>query len=237
MATVQAINQNGHFVTSITTPSITTTSANALSALACYTSTSNSGGTLSDSKTNTWTEVPTDSPQVTSSGHCAIRVYNAKNISGGASHTFTWTLSSADFPSMIVVESSGRDTTAPLNAHGGYAESGTGTSHSGATVTASASDDVLLMNCDDSGGAEVFTATSPFSIPTNGTNGDGTQYNVSHTQNDDNVSSGSITPQWTTSRAIVSAGLTITLKAASGGGFVPAWGVRATHGVIGAGVH
>jgi hypothetical protein len=89
-----------------TTSSVDTTTANLLVAVI---GDLNTGSTISDSKSNTWTNIFSSS----ASG-VGYALYYVKNASVGSGHTFTLT-ASGQFPALCVAAFSGADTTAPLD--------------------------------------------------------------------------------------------------------------------------
>jgi hypothetical protein len=212
MALVQAAKASGGGVTSLTTGAITTTSANAV----CMSSGSFSATswTPSDSKTNSWTEVPTNSPQSTASGD-KLKVWTAKNISGGASHTFTVTISPSDSFQIIVHEYSGRDTTSLIRNSNGASSMSSGTTHTGPSVTASAGDDIAAFASDDDNN-QIFTGTGSYTVPTNGDNPNGNSYSAGLSLHQDNVSAGNYTPTWSATAASTP-GIVVLALAVAGG--------------------
>jgi hypothetical protein len=216
MARVQAVSVNAPAgtQTTLTTAGITTTTGNTL---VMYSGSFHATAwTPSDSNSNTWTEVPTDSPQTTGSGDKA-KCWVAKNITGGAGHTFTLAITTADNYQFTVTEYSGRDTTTPIRAHNGASSMASGTSHTGPSVTASAGDDIFGCFSDDDGN-QTFTATGSYSIPAGGQNPNGNNYSAGMTIGQDNVSAGNYTPTYTSSGASSPGGIVLALAVASGGG-------------------
>lgn len=217
MAFVQATHaSSGTGVTSLATPAITTTGGN----LICRGSnTDQTVSSVTDSKTNTWT--PHGSNPVTAGAFANGYQWYAKNITGGASHTFTDNYGSSSFPSFVVAEFSGCDTTAPLDTSGSAAESSATTNHSAGSVTTGTTGcDICAFNADDTGAAEGFTAGSGWTIPTNGTNTDGTSYVTSMLQYMENKAIGTYTNTATTTQSDKFAGLLMAFKPASGAAFV-----------------
>lgn len=94
---------------SLATPSRTTTSGSTLFAFVWWSSAPFTS--ITDSKSNTWTQIGAEQ---TGSAHKS-RLYYAKNITGGAGHTVTLNLGSADGCSIIMIEITVADTVSPID--------------------------------------------------------------------------------------------------------------------------
>jgi hypothetical protein len=199
-------------VSSVTTPTITTSTGSSV----CMSSGSFSatGWTPSDSKTNTWVEVPTDSPQSTASGD-KVKVWTCKNLTGGASHTFTVSVTPNDAFQIIVHEYSGRDTTNLIRASNGASSMSSGTTHTGPGVVAQAGDDIAAFASDDDNN-QIFSGTGAYSIPTNGDNPNGNSYSAGLSLHQDNVSAGTYTPTWSATAASTPGIIVLALAVAGG---------------------
>ena len=126
-------------VASLTTPAINTTSGSVM--VACL---SNFGPTtpttaMSDNKSNTWIIATRNNS--TPSG----AIFYCENCTGGSGHTFTFTPTGSSFIAVGVVEIGGARATGALNAATNSNASVT-THHSG-TVTATSTDDELMIGC------------------------------------------------------------------------------------------
>lgn len=97
---------------SVTTGTFTSTTGNFLVAGGVQDGTSTEGATpWSDGGTNTWTG--NKSPNNTDSGTQFANIGYAKNITGKASQSVTYTLGASTFPADALIEFSGVDTSAP----------------------------------------------------------------------------------------------------------------------------
>lgn len=117
---------------SVTTPAITTVSGSLLVAMVFCETNKIGASPLSDSKSNTW------SSAVAAFGSATFAaMFYVENCTGGASHTFTFTPTSSDFISMLVLEITGAATSGSLN---GTSTSTTNTaSHNSGNITAGSS--------------------------------------------------------------------------------------------------
>lgn len=141
IAHVQTVGAMGNAVTSVTTAPITTTSGNLL-----HVSISHYGTfvSLTDSKGNTWATA--NAEQGNTIGTFSRQLY-AKNCLGGASHTFTLTISSAQWPTLSVTEISGLDTSAPLHQASGAVAPSPTTEHSSGSITTTVNDTIMIGSC------------------------------------------------------------------------------------------
>lgn len=144
---------SGASVTSVTTGAITTTTGNLLVALAAsYVQTA----TVSDSKGNTWTNVASFT-----AGTGRVRMDYVLNATGGASHTFTATCGSADYPTITVMEFSGVATSSALDVSATDFVSGGSSSHTVGPVTTTDAGDVLI-GVGSSPSSTSYTVSAPF---------------------------------------------------------------------------
>lgn len=170
IAHVQTIKAIGNAASAtLTTATFTSTSGNLLVAC-CQWSGAATFTSIGDSKSNTWTQVGTEG-----SNGVKCRMYYAKNITGGASHTvnFVQTNSPTAFPLLFVTEFSGLDTAAPFDVQAQNTGSSTAP-NSGTTATRSRASSVLFAQvANNSSGTITYTAGSGYTIPTNGSEGNG----------------------------------------------------------------
>lgn len=149
LAHVQANGAQAANASSVTTASFTSTSGNLLVVTASwYANQAGPAATpISDSKGNTWTAA---FAETTNGEGDAIRQWYAKNISGGTSHTITFTLTGSGFPTICFSEISGAETEAPLD----KTAVGTDTTSphtSPATATTAQADEILIGSFDSAG--------------------------------------------------------------------------------------
>jgi len=197
VAFVQAVAVNNSApAATLTTAAITTTAGNTL-VLGQSFNHNNSPLTPTDSKSNTWTAHP-NSPNNGSAAGSQVAGYLAKNITGGASHTFTAGESATDLFSAEVGEFSGRDTVTPIRATGSGSDSTTHTTgHACGSVTAGLNDDVVAVIADDKSTSGAFTQVSPWTIPTGGFNQDGSTYWAGFLMYQNAVAAGTYTANYT----------------------------------------
>lgn len=125
------------------TGGITTTSGNLVVVTILFNSTTAVFTSVTDSNSNTWTLAA--GPISGGTTACTMRQYYAKNITGGASHTFTLTLDTSAVPRGIhVVEISGASTTAPFDA-AGTASDLVSTSHTVSTTAPTAFNNEIVV--------------------------------------------------------------------------------------------
>lgn len=116
-AHVQTVSKNTTSgVTSLTTAAITTTSGNLI--VAAYSTDENVTpfqATITDSKSNTYVDNHSFAHNGAGAFDIAVGIAYAKNITGGASHTFTVNNTGSQFVAIGASEFSGADTTAPAD--------------------------------------------------------------------------------------------------------------------------
>lgn len=213
MAFVQAINAQGLGVTSVTTSAITTTAGNLLAA-GCGEGTGQTVS-ISDSKSNSWT-AHADNPV----GDFHVAGWYAQNISGGGSHTFTFTPSASGYPSGVVFEYSGRATASALDVQSSGSTTAQ-TSHNGPDLTTTvAGCDLFAFNTNSSGSNQTQTAGTGWTKPTNGGNPDGVNGTASFGEHRDNVSTGTYSADFTTDDSVNMNIVAFAFKAAAAAGNV-----------------
>lgn len=125
----------------VTTSSIDTTGADLLVVAVTW----STGGTftnLTDSKTNTWTQLTAK----TASG-VSTSFFYAKNATVGSGHTFSAN-GTAFFPSIAVAAFSGSDLTAPVDVENG-GTTASGTSLATGSVTPGQDNELVIFACGD----------------------------------------------------------------------------------------
>ena len=198
------------------TAGITTTSGNALAASVAIYNVGNTLTSITDNKSNVWTQVA-NSPLAIPSGNIQIAVFTATNITGGAGHTFTATNSnSADGGTLLVAELSGCSIATLVRATATFTNTAGSQSHAGATVLAGAGDIVIALSTDDNRATDTFTAGLGFTIPAAGeiTAAAPTGF----IQYVANVGGGNVTGAYTTTAYASSAQIIIALVAPAAGG-------------------
>jgi hypothetical protein len=117
---------------------------------------------MEDSKGNAWIFVQERSNAVGgAAGSAAMRQMYAKNIIGGASHTFTLTISASGFPVISVTEISGADPFYPKDQHN--ADSQGSSPYSSGNITTSVSESIMCGAITaDQAGSMPFTNDSDF---------------------------------------------------------------------------
>ena len=212
MAFVQAVSvASSALVTVLTTPAITTTTGNFLS---IGTSVLNNGNNPvpSDSYTNVWTGHNLN-PIVISGQNDQGWSWYAKNITGGAGHTFTTTGTVASNSSIVVCEFSGRALDFPVAATDGSFDSVGHSPHSLGTVTTPfAGCDLLSFNFTSSTSSESFSTGGVWTIPANATNGSGNLYQPSFAQVYSNAAQGAFTNTWNSSDVVQGASFVYAIK-------------------------
>lgn len=116
-------------------------------------------GTISDSKSNTYTQLT-----LRGASQTQVRLWYAKNPSVGSGHTFTVTCT-ACFPGMAVLSFSGADTTAPFDVENGNTQTFATSTTTGSITPGSANEVVVAaLSTNDTTGIAIsgggFTAIS-----------------------------------------------------------------------------
>ena len=133
---------------SVTTAAITTQSSGSV-LIACYSAWSSAiGPTVSDSKSNTWTQIYQNRPDSKYTG-----IYYVENATGGASHTFT--LDNTAYSPFVVLEITGAKTSGALDKDENGTTASGPTARSSPTTATTAQADELLLGL----GANVTTAS------------------------------------------------------------------------------
>jgi hypothetical protein len=159
---VSASDVTGSYFSSFAAPAASHTTGNCLAVFCTHTRNSVNYG-VTDSAGNTFTKM------TTYSRNNYAEWFYAKNITGGASNvvTINFTSSNSDFPSIIVFQFSGVDTTAPADADvgsGSFINSPVTTP----SYTTAQADEVILVGVNTNI-ANGYTAGTGYTIPTNGT--------------------------------------------------------------------
>ncbi len=160
LSVVNGTSANANSAGSVTTAGINITAGNLI---VVETDTFDSDGlnddtSVTDSASNTYTKVGTSAE----TGTRHVSLWYAKNVTGGASVTFTYTVTQGnDFPRIAVIQIAGADTTAPLDqgANGSFtATSVAGTSLTTPSITTTSAAEILIVAGMDSGatGTESF---------------------------------------------------------------------------------
>jgi lysophospholipase L1-like esterase len=159
LAVVNSINATGTSVHTVTTGALSITANNLI---VVGTSNFNADGlndnvSVTDSVGNTYTLI--GSSTVTGSEH--VSLWYAKNVTGGASVTFTYnvTPTQSDFPRIYVLQISGADTTAPLDQSGFTQSVGAGTTLTSQTITTTVANEILVAIASDSANTQTVAFT------------------------------------------------------------------------------
>jgi len=139
IAFVQGLTKSGNGVSSITSAGVATTSGNLLHAglvneTGNFTSFTDSGG-------HTWTQ--SNAERVGFGGLDKMRTLHTPNITGQASHTFTYTISTNGAITLGVIEISGAATSTPLD-QANSNEDTTGTSHASPGSLTTQADEMIV---------------------------------------------------------------------------------------------
>src|SRR3990172_3461424 len=139
LAHVQSIAKaRGSGGTSATTAGVTTVSGNGvLLGTAVFGTTFSS---VADSKSNSWA-LDAGPVSYNAAGTGNARIHSNLNLSGGAAHTFTVNLSSADYAVLGAVEFSGQLTSAGLDKTASNTDNTDATVESGTTATTAEADE------------------------------------------------------------------------------------------------
>jgi hypothetical protein len=136
--------------TSVTTASrsITAGSLIVVGVLVYSSSGSNIDGAtpVTDSVGNTYTKVGNTS--LATDGHRYAELFYAKNVTGGASVTFTYTITASDYPRIFVLEVTGADTATPLDVHNESDGSGV-ISVTTSSITTGTANEILVASGGD----------------------------------------------------------------------------------------
>lgn len=149
------------------TVTLTTTSGNFLSAGSAINLTGRFTS-VTDNKSNTWTQ--NASSPLTFSAVREVRHHYAENITGGASHTTTLTLSAGTDVTFYVSEFSGIATSSSFDKSAAQAQTAVTALSSGVTATRTQNDEVLIgvASGTESVNWVTVTAGASFTIPANG---------------------------------------------------------------------
>lgn len=170
-------------------------------------------GTLSDSKSNTWTAL---TRVEVSSSEVGVVLYYAKNPTVGGSHTFTFS-QTFNKPSIAIAAFSGADLTDPFDQENGTSPAGTTSSQPG-SITPTEDNEVILAALSwevaESGTVSVNSSmTITDQIDVDGSNhcGLALAYLVQ-------TSAAAINPTWTSAVAQFKSAVIASFKEAGGGG-------------------
>lgn len=173
-----------------------------------------------DSKSNTWTQIDVEGTWGSAPGRS--RVYYAKNITGGASHTFTLNLGAAAPCGISVLEITGADTTAPLDQHNQNRDISSPFTLSAGLTTTSAAELIASFLGGTSGSnpathAETGLGSSTIQTATEETNG--VSFYTFAWATKIVAATGTFNPSWTESGNTTEAQVRLaTIIAAAGGG-------------------
>lgn len=214
MAYVQGDKASSASTAALTTPGITTTSGNFLIAVVSVNTGPRTVSSFTDSLGNTWTGA-TGNPQ-TPNGGFNVYVFYAKNITGGASHTFTANFNAAGLSALGIIELSGRHLTSPIEFQSATVETTGATSHSSAatgTLSQSGCDMVCLQgdNAQSQAAAtETYTATSSgWTLPASSNVNTGATTATCFAMYRENVDTSSQQATWTNSAGNLKSGIFI----------------------------
>lgn len=145
LAYIQSRTAQATAATSVTTPSMTTTSANFLAGAVAQGAQTIAGTPIVDNKTNTW---QTAWIQNAVNGNSAL--YYVENVSGGTGHTATFTGGGQSEPlALAVLEFSGVLTSGSLNKTS-HSTGGTAPHNSGSITTDTVTEQLLIGSASDS---------------------------------------------------------------------------------------
>lgn len=161
-----ALISSGHTATNgannITTSAIDTTGATLLVLYLCEQD-SATDATVSDSKSNTWTALTSQSDPALS--NLLGRMFYATNVSGkvGSGHTFTITSSSGG-PAVCVAAFSGTHTTAPLDQQNGKEDHDAGLSNTTNSITPSEANCLVITGLGFYGNSATISIDGSYTI-------------------------------------------------------------------------
>lgn len=139
-----------------TTAALATTSGSTLVVCAAIYSSTFAATPVTDSKSNTWTQIGTELVD----GTMRLRMYYAKNITGGAAHTVSVDTAANTWIEVSVGELSGMDLTAPLDQTTGQV-TGVGTSHASGNVTTTQNHEIYVGCGSTSANATLVDGNAP----------------------------------------------------------------------------
>lgn len=171
---------------------------------------------IADSKGNTWTII---GAELNASSHKS-RAYYCANVTGGASHTFTLTLSTSGAPTIYMCEFTGAATTSPIDQSGSGNDTSSPYTTTGLTTT-QANEALITFAGGNSGSNPATHAESGLgssTIQENITNGSSFWTGAIATKI---VSAtGTYTPSWTESGASSMHVYLVTVKEAAAAGLI-----------------
>ncbi len=222
----------GGSANSATTSAINTSGANLLIVSASWYAGTTTSGVVSDSKSNTWTLLT----KHTSDLPCANQLFYCVPVAVGSGHTFTF--SGTDSFASIGVQAWSGNAAVPFDSQSGNDQTHniSNTIQPGSLLPSEDNCLVVASLQFENNSANTVTIDSGFTIsdtvPYSGGNNEGGSmaYLVQTTAT-------SVNPTWDVGGNMPWLATTLAVfKAASGGGgFLPAWGVRANHLISGGG--
>ena len=169
-------------------------------------------GTLSDSKSNTWTALTTYQDGGVNS---RTKIYYSINPTVGSAHTFTYT-GSALYPTIMAASFSGVDTTAPFDVENGEASSVPATSSQPGSVTPSQNNELLVFGVCL--GASTTNYSDDIGTPIENMNWNGGVANGGAMDYQIQTTATARNPTWSWTTSSPHANSIATFKAAAGGG-------------------
>lgn len=213
MAFVQSISAaTSAAVSTLSTSAITTNSGDTLIACMAGFSTTVSAS-VSDTFGNIWTPHPL-SPIKTAATGVGVYAWYAKNIAGGPGHIITFSVSPANFISVVVHEFSGRALDFPATDSEGIADPAPTTSHNIGTLTTpqNGCDLFAFMSNNSASTSESVTPGTGWVVPGNSGNLNGTLSRVSLGMYQQNVARGQYSGLFATGDNVQCSGLMFALK-------------------------
>lgn len=200
--------------TSITTGAVTTTTGSCLLLFMNWSSATFTS--VTDSKSNSWTQVSTE---LNASSH-KTRCYVCYNATGGASHTFTLTLAASNDLNLFMVEIPGAATSSGVDQAGRTSDSSSPFTTTGLTTTQANEALVTFIsgNSSSNPATHAETGLGSSTIQQNITNG--ALYWVGALATKLVSATGTYTPSWTENGSSNAHVWLVTVKEAAAGGFI-----------------
>jgi len=206
IAFVSSVAAGSSYNNNVTTGSADTSGA---TLLVVVVSTYGTGGTLTDSNSNTWNALTRRG----SAGDAGCQIYYAVNPTVGSGHTFTYS-STAKYPSVAAMAFSGADTSSPFDVQNG-ANNTTMTTLATGSVTPSEDNELIIAGYGGYSGA-VSSIDSGMTIANS------VAYSANHLAAGSaykiQTTATAINATWTIGSASINAAAIATFKAAAGGG-------------------
>lgn len=161
---------HGDSVTFVTTPNLTTTSGNMI-IMGLVLNTGDVISSIVDSKSNSWANDGPIHSDANNGNNAQSGIWSAKNITGGAGHNITVTLTATGYIAIAACEYGGMDTAAPFDKTA--VADGTSTAlNSGATLTTVQANEILIgMGSADLTTNSSYAAGASFTIRVAGAQG------------------------------------------------------------------